>query len=530
LQIKNPEVNMATPIIECVPNFSEAKRPEVMDQIIKAITDVEGVWLLDQHSDEDHNRTVVTFVGSPQGVEEAAFQAIAKAATLIDLSQHKGEHPRIGATDVVPLIPISGVTMKECIQLSERLGERIAAELKIPVYLYEESARTPSRRNLAAIRKGEYETLKKVIEVDESRVPDFGPRQLGPAGATVIGAREFLIAYNIYLTTEEVDIAKDIARTVRHSSGGLRYVKALGMLVEGQAQVSMNLTNFRKTPISLVVETVRREAQRYGVNISHSELVGLIPQDALVDMAVWYAQMNGFDSDQVLEQKMYAAIQDEGPKGDVSLESRESFTDELAAGTPTPGGGSAAAYAGAMGAGLVAMVARLTLGKAKYKDVGIQMESILEETEKLREILNAAVAADSAAFEALMAANRLPKGTEEEKSARADAVQAATLEATQIPFQTARKSLRVMQLALQAAALGYTYAITDAGTAAALAQAAISGAGYNVRINALDLRDEAVKGKMLSELESMENRAVQFMTQLRSILKDRGGLDVPSLE
>lgn len=521
---------MATPIIECVPNFSEARRPEVMAEIIKAITAVEEVWVLDQHSDEDHNRTVVTFVGSPRGVEEAAFQAIAKAATLIDLSQHKGAHPRIGATDVVPFIPITGVTMEECVRISERLGKRVAAELKIPVYLYEESARSLERRNLAAIRKGEYETLKKVIEVDENRVPDFGPRQLGPAGATVIGAREFLIAYNIFLTTDRVEIAKDIARTIRHSSGGLRYVKALGMLVDNQAQVSMNLTNFRKTPISLVVETVRREAQRYGVNISHSELVGLIPQDALVDMAVWYAQMKVFNADQVLERKMYAAFQDEGPRRDVSLESRESFTDELAAGTPTPGGGSAAAYAGAMGAALVGMVARLTLGKAKYKDVKIQMEGILEEVEKLREILNAAVAADAAAFEAVMAANRLPKGTDEEKSARAEAIQEATLEASQIPFQTARKSLRVLQLALQAAALGYTYAITDAGTAGALAQAAISGAGYNVRINALDIKDEGVKVKLLSELDSIENRAAQFMTQLKSLLKERGGLDVPSLD
>lgn len=515
---------MVMPIVECVPNFSDARRPEVIAKIMEAITAVDDVYVLDQHSDIDHNRTVVTFVGSPEGVENAAFAAIARAAELINLDEHTGEHPRIGATDVVPFIPISGVTMEECVAISRRLGARVAAELNIPVYLYEEAAASPERRNLAALRKGEYETLKRVLASDPSRTPDFGPKELGPAGATLIGAREFLIAFNVYLGTSDIKIAKKIAQTIRHSSGGLRYVKALGLLVDGQAQVSMNLTNYKKTPISLVVETIRREAQRYGTNIRQSELVGLVPQDALIDMAVWYAQMDLFEPDQVLERNMYAALHSDQEE---AAQTSSSFTDQLADGSPVPGGGSAAAYAGAMGAALVAMVARLSMGKAKYASIETQMKSILDEVEILREVLLAAVEADSAAFQAVMAAYRLPKDTEEAKSIRAESIQETTLEAALVPFETARKSLRVLQLAIQTASLGNNNAITDAGTAAALAQAAITGAGYNVRINTLGIKDQGKAHKLLTELENIESRMAQFITQMRGILKDRGGLPLP---
>jgi glutamate formiminotransferase/formiminotetrahydrofolate cyclodeaminase len=518
---------MNTSIVECVPNFSEARRPEVIAEIMAAITQVEGIWLLDQHSDIDHNRTVVTFVGPPTSVEDAAFAGIARAAELINLDEHQGEHPRIGATDVVPFIPISGVSMEDCVEIARRLGDRVARELDIPVYLYEEAASTPQRRDLAWLRKGEYETLKSAIESDESRAPDFGPHKLGPAGATVIGAREFLVAFNIYLTTTDLNIAKKIARTIRHSSGGLRYVKALGLLVEGHAQVSMNLTNFRKTPIATVVEFVRREAARYGVAISHSELVGLIPQDALIDMAVWYTQMDLFEPNQVLERKMYA-IQEAGqPCAGNDLEANSRFVHQLAAGTPVPGGGSAAAYAGAMATALVAMVARLTLGKGKYADSQAQIQKILDQTGPLQAVLLAAVEADSAAFEAVMAAYKLPKNTPEEAAMRTSAIQEATLEAAHVPFETARKSLRVLQLALQVAAMGNTNAITDAGTAAALAQAAIRGASYNVRVNCLGIKDPAKVQEFLEELTSVENRAQQFATQMQGLLKERGGLPLP---
>lgn len=291
-------------IVECVPNFSEGRRQPVIEAIVRAIASVQGVRVLDVQSDADHNRTVVTFVGDPEVVTEGAFQGIATAARLIDLNHHRGEHPRIGAADVVPLVPVRGVTMEECVALARQLGQRVGEELGIPVYLYEEAATRPDRRNLADIRRGEYEGLKEEILTNPNRAPDFGPARLGPAGATVIGARPFLIAYNVFLTTDNVDIARQIASAVRHSSGGLRYVKALGLLVNGQAQVSMNLTDFRHTPMHRVVEMIRREAARYGVAIERSELIGLIPQQALFDAAQWYLQLDGFTPDQVLENRL----------------------------------------------------------------------------------------------------------------------------------------------------------------------------------------------------------------------------------
>ena len=290
-----------TTLIECIPNFSEARRPEVVDQIVAAIQSVAEVKLFDRSSDLDHNRTVLTFAGTPAGVEEAAFRAIQKAAELIDLDAHTGEHPRIGATDVVPFVPLGGASMEDCVAIAKRLGARVGSELQIPVYLYEAAATRPERTNLENIRRGQYEALKEEMGVKPERDPDFGPNKIGKAGATVIGARNPLIAFNAYLTTGDQDIAKKIARAIRHSSGGLRYVKGSGFLVDGRAQVSMNLTNFRETPIARAVEFIRREAQRYGVGIHHCELVGLIPQEALVDCAVWYTQLDGFSPEQILE-------------------------------------------------------------------------------------------------------------------------------------------------------------------------------------------------------------------------------------
>jgi glutamate formiminotransferase len=291
-------------IVECVPNFSEGRRREIIDEIVGALASVEGVRVLDVQSDADHNRSVVTMVGEPEAVEEAAFRGIQRAARLIDMDQHQGEHPRMGATDVVPFVPIAGVTMAGCVEMARRLGERVGRELSIPVYLYEEAASRPERRNLADVRRGEYEGLKVEIETDPHRAPDFGPARMGKAGATAIGARPPLVAFNVYLNTDDVTIAQAIARAVRHSSGGLRYVKALGLLVEGRAQVSMNLTDYRQTPIYRVVEMIRREAARYGLTIASSEVVGLIPNEALVDAARFYLQLDGFSPDQILENRL----------------------------------------------------------------------------------------------------------------------------------------------------------------------------------------------------------------------------------
>lgn len=507
-----------TTLIECIPNFSEARRPEIIDQIVAAITSVDGARLLDRSSDLDHNRTVITFAGSPLAVEEAAFRAIHTAAELIDLNNHQGEHPRIGATDVVPFVPLSDASMEECIAIAKRLGQRVGSELNIPVYLYEAAATRPERANLETIRKGQYEGLKAEIESNPERHPDFGPAKLGGAGATVIGARNPLVAFNVYLTTSDVDIAKKIAKAIRHSSGGLRYVKGLGLLVEGRAQVSMNLTNFRETPIARVVETIRREAQRYGVGIHHTELVGLIPQEALSDAAIWYMQLDQFDKSQVLESRLFDA------HASTTAGNRPSFIEELAAPTPTPGGGSAAAYAGAMGAALVAMVAGVTIGKKKYADVEAEMQAVRVVAENLRKELTQAVDDDASAFEALMGTFKLPKETEVEKTARSAAILNATLNAAHIPLHVAEKVVKVMGLALKCAKKGNVNAVSDAMSGFALCRASLTAAGYNVKINLNSLEDKTMGEKMLVELKEHEAKADELEKEIRKTISERGDL------
>ena len=514
---------MNQPIVECIANYSEARRPQVVDAIAQAITSLAEVHLLDRHSDLDHNRSVLTFIGPPQAVEEAAFRSIAKAAELINLDQHTGEHPRIGATDVVPFVPISGVAMQDCVEMARHLGRRVGEELGIPVYLYEEAATRPERQNLENIRRGQYEALKVELGVDPERDPDFGPRHVGPAGATVIGARHPLIAFNVYLTTDDISVAKKVAKAVRFSSGGFRYVKALGMLVEGRAQVSMNLTNYHGTPVALVVEAVRREANRYGVGIHHCELVGLIPQEALVEAAVWYLQLDQFELEQILELRLRSTKETPGEEK-TSGNLAPSFLDALASGNPTPGGGAAAAYAGAAAAALVAMVARLTVGKKKYVAVETQMQALIEQAEALRAELTAAVERDSAAFQAVMAAFKLPKDTPEQSQARAQAIEQATLTASQVPMEIARNAVKVLQLVLQVVTHGNTNAITDGGSGAALARAALAGAGLNVRVNTLTLQDRVAAETLLAELHMLEVRAAELESEVQQQLRERGGL------
>ena len=515
---------MPSPIVECIPNFSDARRPEVIAQIASAIQSVAGVQVLDRHSDFDHNRSVITYVGTPDAVEEAAFLAIQCAAKLINLDEHTGEHPRIGATDVVPFVPIRETTMEECVEIACRLGQRVGQELGIPVYLYEEAATRPDRHNLENIRRGQYEGLKDEIKTNPDRQPDFGPAELGPAGATVIGARHPLVAYNVYLTTDDVTIAQKIARAVRNSSGGLRFVKALGVLVEGRAQVTMNLTNTRQTPVFRVVELIRREAQRYGVSIHHSELVGLIPQAAVIDSAAWYLQLDEFQPEQILEQRLYEALVENPP--DQADEAQPGFLDQLAAATPTPGGGSAAAFSAASAAALVAMVARLTIGKKKYAGVESQMWEIIEEAENLRAALTLAVQEDAQAFDAILAAVRLPKSTQDEQVFRTAQLDRATLHAAEVPLKTAEKAVRVMELAAQAASTANLNAISDAASASFLARAALTGAGLNVRINCQSLQDSAPAAPYLACLEDLEKQAFIHEAALKTALSDRANLAV----
>ena len=475
---------------------------------------VPQVSVLDVESDPDHNRSVVTLVGPPAAVQEAAFRGIAKAAELIDMDAHQGEHPRLGATDVVPFIPIEGVLTHECIGLAHDLGARVAEELNIPVYFYELAAKTPERTNLEDVRRGEYERLKKEIGVKPERAPDLGPHELGKAGATIIGARPFLIAFNAYLNTDNVDIANQIAKAVRHSSGGFRYVKGMGVMVAGQAQVSMNLTDFRYTPMHLVLETVKREAARYGCAVTHTELVGLVPQRALIEAAQWYMQLDLFDADQILEQKL-AAMDEGAPIG---------YLESVASKAPAPGGGSVAALAGALSAALAAMVGRLTAGKSRFANVRDEMQLLIVKAEQLRTALTARMDEDTAAFNAVMDAFKLPKETEEEQAARHATIQATTCRASEVPLATARDALAAMELALAAAQRGNPNAVSDAATAAWMAMAAIQGAALNVRINATSIDDIEKKQGWLKEVGQIITRAESLLAQTQEAAVKRGGL------
>jgi len=510
---------MSQKLVECVPNFSEGRRTELIDALADVVRKTPGVYLLDRHSDADHNRSVLTFAGAPQPTAEAAFEAIALAARSIDLDKHVGEHPRLGATDVVPFVPLGDTTMEECIELARQLGRRVADELGIPVYLYEAAATRPDRVNLEDIRRGEYEALKEAILSDPDREPDFGPARVGPAGATVIGARPPLIAFNVYLATDDVAVAKAIAKVIRFSSGGLPFVKALGLLVEGRAQVSMNLTDFTQTSVPRVVEMIRQEASNRGTSIHHSELVGLIPQAAMVDTTRGYLQLDRFTSDQVLETRLYEALAAvTGAAG--------SFLDQLAEGSATPGGGSAAAYAGAMAAALVTMAARLTAGKKKYAAVESRMREIIERSESFRRELSSAVSEDARAFDDVMRATRLPRGTPVEEASRAEAVERATHQAAAVPLSVAGQAASLVELAAELAEIGNVNVASDAASGVAMAQAALRAAALNVKVNASAVSDRAAAESWLSQLDSLEARASSAESRLERALRERAGIEL----
>ena len=504
-------------IVECVPNFSNGRSPEIYNSIADEIRSVSDAHVLDVSADPDHNRTVVTFVGTPEAVEEAAFRAIAKAAQLINLDEHEGEHPRIGATDVCPFIPVQNTNTKDCVAIAKRLGQRVGEELGIAVYLYGEAASRPEREKLSAIRKGEYELWQKEVATNPKRAPDFGPAEPKPWGATVIGARPFLIAYNIYLNSDNVELADKIAKEIRFIGGGLRFVQAKGFLVEGQAQVSMNLTNFEKTPIYRVQEMVRREAARYGLSITHAELVGLIPQKALLDAATWYLQIDGLDGNQILEYQLQAQEQKEKQE---STNLPFQFLDDLAADQPTPGGGSAAALAGALAAALTQMVAGVTLGKKKYAAVQDKAEAILSEAARLREQLTHAIAQDAAAFEHLMAAYRIKELDAENK---ANAIESATIGAGEVPLRVALLSRDTAVLAQKIAEIGNVNAVTDAAAAAYMAQAAVQAASLNVRVNGTGLNNQELANAWQGEVDALVAETSQIVEQIAATASKRGG-------
>lgn len=499
-------------IVECVPNFSEGRRPEVYEAIADAVRQVPGAHVLDISADRDHNRSVITFVGGPEAVEEAAFQAIARAAGLIDLDTHEGEHPRIGATDVCPFVPVKDVAVDECVQIANKVGKRVGEELGIAVYLYGAAATRPERKKLSSIRSGEYELWKEQVGSDPERAPDYGPAVATSAGATVIGVRPFLIAYNIFLNTDDVTVANKIARAVRFTGGGLRHVQALGFLVEGQAQVSMNLTDFTKTPLHAVQEMVRREAARYGLTITKAELIGLAPQASLLEAARWYCQIDDLRDNQVLEIRLAEEMSQEYTP--------HSFLEATASATPTPGGGSSAALAGALSAALTQMVANLTAGRKKYAGVQAEISSILGQATQLRYELTADITRDAAAFDELMAAWR---DTTLEGEEKALAIEKATKNAGEVPLRVARRSRQAAEMALSVTAIGNANAVSDAAAAAVLARAAVQVAAMNVKINAVGLRDQELASAWRDELNSLESEVDGLAAQAMATAADRGG-------
>src|ERR1700693_5351807 len=395
-------------LVESVPNFAEGRDAAKVDAIVAAMK-VDGVYLLDREMDADHNRCVITLVGERDAIQEAAIRGVGKAAELIDLNVHKGAHPRMGATDVVPFIPIDGVTIEDCIAMARSVGEEIWKRYQIPVYLDEAAATTPERQNLENIRRGQFEGIRAEIETNAARKPDFGEARVHPtAGATVVGARKFLIAYNVFLNTPDVEIAKKIAKAVRFSSGGLRFVKGAGFLVRGLAQVLMNLTDFEQTPDHGVFEVVKREAARYGVTAVSSEIVGLIPKKALDSAAEWFLQVENFDSSLILENRLSAVMSGKVAVGGLRA-GVEPFIEQLAAPTATPGGGSAAAASGAMAAGLAGMVASMSRGKKAYLRHERELSEAIARLAQLREELMAAIDADAESYNAVMKAYKSAK-------------------------------------------------------------------------------------------------------------------------
>lgn len=472
------------PLIECVPNFSEGRDPAVIAAIRDAIASTSGAHVLDVSSDASHNRTVITFVATLEAAVPAALAAMREARDRIDLTQHQGEHPRIGATDVVPFIPLDGATMDDCIALARELGARAFAELGVPVYLYERAATTPARENLADVRRGEFEGLRDDVRTNAARKPDFGHAELhATAGATAVGARPFLVAYNVYLGDKSnLQVAKEVAKAIRGSSGGLRYVKGLGMEVDGQAQVSMNLVDTEKTPLHRVFDFVKAEAAAYGVAPTWSEIVGLVPERVMLEAGARHIQLRGFNKGMLLETKVREVMS--------GGETVDGFMSSVAGPTPTPGGGSVAAHAGALGAALAQMVAGLTIGKKKYAAVEEEMKELALQGASLRRALTVLVERDAQSYDAVRDAYQLPKDTDEQQAARAAAIREALIGAAEVPLETARTAVEVTALAAALAERGNSNAVSDACVAALLAEAACKGAVLNVRINVASL-DEA---------------------------------------
>lgn len=565
---------MSKRIIECVPNFSEGRDREIISQITDAITSAADVSLLDVDPGEATNRTVVTFAGSPEAVVEAAFAGVKRAAELIDMRNHKGAHPRMGATDVLPLIPVSGVTLEECAQMARELGKRIAEELNIPVYCYEAAAFTPERKNLAVCREGEYEGLSKRFACS-STAPDFGARafddSVAKTGATAVGARDFLIAVNFNLNTTSTRRANAIAFDVREKGrplregnpivgkvvkdengepvmlpGTLKATKAIGWFIDeyGIAQVSMNITDIATTPLHVAFDEVCRKADARGVRVTGTEIVGLVPKRAIIEAGKYFLRKQhrsvGIAEDEIIRIAVKSMGLDElkpfKPEEKIieyMLEKRSNsrlvdmtcrdFALETASESPAPGGGSISAYMGALGAALGAMVANLSSHKAGWDERWEEFSDYAERGQELLRELLALVDEDTEAFNRIMAVFAMPKATDEEKAARSAALQSATLYATQVPLKTMKVSFKVFEIVRAMAEIGNPNSVSDAGVGALAARSAVLGAQLNVKINAAGLKDRQTAETLIAEADSIAAQAVEAEKEVLEIVNSKIG-------
>jgi len=539
-------------IIECVPNFSEGQDMEVIRQITGEIEAVTGVRLLNVDPGKATNRTVVTFVGSPAAVVEAAFRAIKKAGELIDMSAHKGEHPRMGATDVCPLIPIAGISMEETAAWAQALARRVGEELGIPVYLYEAAQPDKQRSNLSVIRAGEYEGFFKKIQLPEW-APDFGPAVFDVRrGGTVIGARDFLVAYNVNLNTTSTRRANSVAFDVREAGrskpvpmpGRLKAVKAIGWYIEeyGIAQISMNLTNIRVTPVHIAFDEVCKSAMERGMRVTGSELVGLIPLQAMLDAGKYFLEKQqrstGVSEKELIRIAVLSmGLDDLAPfkpeeriieyllagAADHPLVNRSltDFADETASESPAPGGGSIAAYAGALGASLAVMVANLSSHKKGWDARWKEFSDWAEKGQACKKELIGLVDADTHAFNGIMAAFGLPKGTDEEKTIRTAAIQAATKTAIEVPLRVMEVSYASLETIRAMAVEGNPNSVSDAGVGALCARSAVLGAWLNVRINASGYEDKTWVEKVLARGRELESKTITAEAEILKIVNDK---------
>jgi glutamate formiminotransferase / formiminotetrahydrofolate cyclodeaminase len=506
-------------LIECVPNFSEGRDPAKVDAIVASMSAVAGVYVLDREMDADHHRCVVTLAGEPDAVAEAALRGVGKAMELIDLNHHTGAHPRVGAADVIPFIPIHGVTIEDCVALARRVGKEIWARYRIPVFFYEAAATRPDRVNLENVRRGQFEGLRDELKRNHERQPDIGEPKLHPtAGVTVVGARKFLIAYNVNLNTSDVSIANKIAKAIRYSSGGLRYVKSMGVELKARnlAQVSINLTDFEQTPMHRVYEMVKREAARYGAIPVGSEIVGLIPKKAIEMAADYFLQVENFSPEQIFENKLESALT--GPTANTGAADGKlaglarPFLDALAAPSATPGGGSAAAFAGAMAASLGQMVAGLSRKKKSQLAVVDKLSEALDSMRHAAEELSAAIDRDANSYDAVMTAFKLPQGDATEIQKREEAIQNATRGAAEVPLEVAHRTVALFERLGQLAAIAAASMKSDLDVARLMAAAGAKGALANVEINLDGIKDAAYVAATRGKISALRERLGETRT------------------